>query len=113
MRRRQRTPPGFVEPPARLLAFDLADWLPLVDASEYHPDDFRNIRDHVPYGPPRMSFEDWRRDRAWHLWSQARLDWCDRHGWPGGLDVVEVLQQTVQLRRARGGSPSSSPTAYP
>ncbi len=99
MRRRQRTPPGYVEPPPRLLAFDLADWLPLVDASAYHPDNFRNIRDHVPYGPPRMSFEDWRRDRAWHLWSDARLSWCERHGWPGGLDCLELLQQTVQLRR--------------
>ncbi len=81
MRRRERTPPGFVEPPPRLLAFDEADWLPLVDVTEYHPDDWRNIRDHVPYGLPRMSFEDWRRDRAWHLWSSARLDWCERHGW--------------------------------
>ncbi len=98
MRRRERTPPGFVEPPGRLLAFDLAEWLPLVDATEYHPDDFRNIRDRVPYGPPRMSFEDWRRDQAWHLWSSARLDWCDRHGWPGGLDWLELFQQTVQMR---------------
>ncbi len=101
MRRRRREPPGYVEPPPRLLAFDLADWLPLVDPSGYDPDDHRNRMNHVPVGPVRFSFEDWRRQQAWNLWSQARLDWCKRYGWPGGLDVVEVLQQTVQLRRAR------------
>ncbi len=38
------------EPPARLRAFDWADWLPLVDVSEYHPDDWRDVRDRVPTG---------------------------------------------------------------
>jgi hypothetical protein len=27
------------------------------------------------------------------------LAWQHRHGWPGGLDVVELLQQSVALRR--------------
>ncbi|MCZ2857832.1 hypothetical protein [Blastococcus sp. VKM Ac-2987] len=60
----------------------------------------------------RFEFEDWRRDQAWHLFSRARSDWQEEHGWPGGLDFVELFQQTVQLRRralrAEGGL---SPTA--
>ncbi len=88
------------DPPARLRAFDFADWLPLVDVSEYHPDDWRDIRDGVPVGPVKFSFENWRRDQAWHLFSRARLAWQEEHGWPGGLDAVELLQQTVALRLA-------------
>ncbi len=30
----------------------------------------------------------------------ARLDWCRQHGWPGGLDFVDLLRQTVTVRRA-------------
>ncbi len=98
MRRRQRE--MAVEPPARLLVFDAADWLPLVDPSGYDPDDHGNRMSHVPIGPVRCSFEDWRRQQAWNLWSRARVDWCRKYGWPGGLDWLELLQQTVQLRRA-------------
>ncbi len=52
------------EPPTRLLAFDLADWLPLVDLSEYDPEMYRNRRPDGPYGPPSLSREDWARQQA-------------------------------------------------
>ena len=58
MRRRPRRVDPADAPPARLLAYDSADWLPLVDVDEYHPDDWRNIRDGQPYGEPRFSFEN-------------------------------------------------------
>ena len=87
------------EPPARLRAFDYADWPPLVDVSEYHEDDWRDRRNWEPVGPVKFPFEAWRRDQAWHLFSQARLAWQEEHGWPGGLDFVELLQETVQMRR--------------
>ena len=94
------------EPPARLRSFDLADWLPLVNLAEYHEDDWRDRRNWQPVGPVKFPLEAWRRDQAWHLFIRARLDWHKEHGWPGGLDFVELLQQTVQLRRSamhRGG----------
>jgi len=87
------------EPPARLRAYDPADWLPLVDVTEYHENDWRDIRDRVPVGPVKFPFEAWRAHEAVTLWSRARLDWCKEHGWPGDLDYVELLQETVQLRR--------------
>ncbi len=52
------------------------------------------------YGEPRCTFEDWRRQQAFSMWSRARLDWCSRYGWPGGLDYVELLRETVALRLA-------------
>jgi hypothetical protein len=87
------------EPPARLRAFDPADWLPLVDPSEYHEDDWRNRRDHVPYGPVKFSFENWRLNEAWNLFGRARSDWHREHGWPGGLDFIELFRETVQMHR--------------
>jgi hypothetical protein len=95
VRRRART--DLVEPPARLVAYDAADWLPLVDVSEYRPDDWRNIENGVPVGPVRFAFEDWRRNEAWHLWTRARHDWCQLHGWPGGLDIIDLFGQEVRL----------------
>jgi hypothetical protein len=91
------------EPAARLRAYDPADWLPLVDPDDYDPDDFRNRRDWQPYGEPRVAFEDWRRQQAWNLWTRARLDWCGVHGWPGGLDVVDLLRESAHVRRRRLG----------
>ncbi len=97
MRRRARQVDPADEPPARLRAYDPADWLPLVDVDEYQPDDWRNIRDGQPYGEPRVTFDNWRTDQAWHMWSKARHEWCDEHGWPGGLDVINLMQQEVRL----------------
>jgi hypothetical protein len=88
------------EPPARLRAFDAADWLPLVDLTEYREDDWRDIRDRRPVGPVKFPFEAWRRDQAWHLFSRARLAWQEEHGWPGGLDCIQLLQETVGMRLA-------------
>ncbi len=34
------------------------------------------------------------------MWSQARLDWYRQNGWSGGLDFVDLLRQTVAVRRA-------------
>jgi hypothetical protein len=101
VRRRQRTPPGFVEPPGRLLSYVEADWLPLVDPAGYDPESYRNRGPDGPYGPPNWSFEAWRGQQAWNLFSRARLNWRDQYGWPGGLDLVELLQQTVRMRQAQ------------
>lgn len=103
MRRRPRQVDPADEPPGRLLAYDPAEWLPLVDVTEYHPDDFRNIRNGVPYGEPRFTFKNWRTDQAWHMWCRARHDWCDEHGWPGGLDFIELMQEEVRLIREGHG----------
>lgn len=97
-RRAQRIDPAH-QPPARLRAFDAADWLPLVEVSDYHPDDWRDRRNWEPVGPVKFSFENWRRDQAWHLFMRARLDWFDQYGWPGGLDYISLLQETVHMRR--------------
>lgn len=91
------------QPPVKLLAYDPADWLPLVDTSEYHPNDYRNVRDHVPYGEPFFSFKHWWADEAWHMWTRARHDWCDEHGWPGGLDFINLMQEEVQMATSGNG----------
>ncbi len=88
------------EPPARLLTFDAADWLPLVDVLAYDSDCYRNRADGVPYGEPTLSLHDWQHREALTLWSQARLDWYRQHGWPGGLDFIDLLRATVAVRRA-------------
>lgn len=87
------------EPPARLRAYDPAGWLPLVDPTEYHENDWRDIRDRVPVGPVKFPFEAWRAHQAVTLWSRGRLDWCNEHGWPGGWDCIDVLRDTVRIRR--------------
>ncbi len=97
MRRRQRSERA--EPPARLLEFDAADWLPLVDVLAYDSDRYRNRADGVPYGELTLSLDDWQHHEALTLWSQARLDWCRQHGWPGGLDFIDLLRETVAVRR--------------
>lgn len=89
------------EPPAKLRSYREADWLPLVDATQYREDDWRDVRDRVPVGPVTFLFEDWVRDQAWHLYCSAQLAWLDQHGWPGGLDFVQLMQQQVQRRTAR------------
>jgi hypothetical protein len=99
---RRRARRELVEPPGRLVAYDEADWLPLVDRSEYDPADWLQVRNGQPYGEPRCKFEDWLRGQAWGLWTRARHDWCQQHGWPGGLDVIELMQHEVALIRARG-----------
>ncbi len=91
MRRRlERSDPA--EPPARLLAFDAADWLPLVD------DDAEQWRRYGQAGA-LQPLAAWRLHEAMALWSRARLDWCREHGWPGGLDSVDLLRQAVAVRR--------------
>lgn len=97
MKRRVRPVDPATAPPARLVDFDPADWLPLVDPSDYHPDDWRNIRNHVPYGEPRFSFDNWRRQEAWNLWTRARYDWCEQYGWPGGLTVLDLMQEQARM----------------
>ncbi len=87
-------------PPARLLEFDVADWLPLVDVLAYDSDCYRNRADGVPYGEPTLSLQDWQHQEALTLWARARLDWCRQHGWPDGLDSVDLLRQTLAVRRA-------------
>lgn len=99
MRRRPPRLDPADEPPARLLAFDPADWLLLVDVSEYDPDDYRGRRNHELVGPVRFSFENWHLQQAWQLFSRARMDWQEEHGWPGGLDFIELLQEEVRMRR--------------
>ena len=98
---RRRPPPvdPADEPPARLRAFDPDEWQPLVDPDDYDPDDYRNRMNWEPVGPVRTSFEAWRRQQAWNLWSRARTEWHKAHGWPGGLDYVELMQETVRIRR--------------
>ena len=86
-----------MEPPARLVAYDTAEWLPLVDPDGYDPERYRNRRDGESYGEPRMSLEDWRHGQAWGLWTRARHDWCQQHGWPGGLDIIDLFRQEVRL----------------
>jgi hypothetical protein len=99
----REAPPGGAGPSGRaagpLLEFRLEDWLPLVDVSKYDPDHYRDRRNFQPVGPVKFLFEDWQRQVASELWSRARLNWAEEYGWPGGLDYIEVLQQTVQLRR--------------
>jgi len=87
------------EPPARLRAFYPDEWLPLVDPDEYDPDDYRDRMNWEPVGPVRLSSADWRLNRAWRVWSRARMEWHKEHGWPGGLDYVELTQETVRMRR--------------
>ena len=77
-------------PPARLVEFDAADWLPLVDDSEWRR--FGQARALQPLSA-------WRLHEAMTLWCRARLDWCREHGWPDGLHSVDLLRQAVAVRR--------------
>ncbi len=74
------------------MEFDAADWLPLVDDADYR----------CRYGQSvaLQPLAAWRLHEALALWSRARLDWCRQHGWPGGLDSVDLLRETVAVRRA-------------
>lgn len=54
-----------------------------------------------PYGEPVTSVEQWRRDKARALWQLARMDWCRLHGWPGGLDVFDLLRLAIAPHRAK------------
>ncbi|MGY1778764.1 hypothetical protein [Geodermatophilus sp. SYSU D01036] len=88
--------------------FDATDWLPLVDDSEYDPEMHRAYRlPDRPPGPTTKSLAQWRQDQAESLWTRARLDWCQRFGWPGGLDIVELMQQMVAGRRQSISRPKS------
>ncbi len=88
------------EPPAKLRAFDPAVWEPLVDVSEYDPEQHRNRGPNGPYGPPSLSREDWKHQQARLLWGRARRAWHDEHGgWPGGLSPLDLLRQEVAARR--------------
>lgn len=99
MRRRALT--EVVEPPARLVAYDETDWLPLVPDEDADPEDYRCVRDGKPYGDVPAA-ETLRRGAAWGLWTRARHDWCEQHGWPGGLDIIDLMRQEVALVRSRG-----------
>ena len=101
MRRRQ--PQSVPESPARLRAFDPADWLPLVDLDEYDPEAHRCRNAQGPYGPPMLSRETWAVQQARALWGRARCDWREEHGgWPGGVSPLDLLRQEMAQRR-RGG----------
>ncbi len=97
MRRRERQVDE--QPPAHLLTYDPTQWLPLVDEADYDPEASRNIHGGERVGPPRVGRETWRRETALHLWSSARQDWCREHGWPDGQTIVDVLRETLQVRR--------------
>ncbi len=89
------------EPPAKLLVFDVADWLPMVDLSEYDPEMYRNRGMNEPYGEPSLSLQDWQHQQARTLWGRARRAWHDEHGgWPGGLSPLDLLRQEVADRRS-------------
>ncbi len=98
---RRRLDRGVPEPPARLRAFDPADWLPSVDVLAYDPDRFRNRTDGVPYGEPTLSLHTWQHQEARSLWSRARLAWHQEYGWPGGLTAVDLLRQERAARLGR------------
>lgn len=113
MRRRAGPVDPAHEPPARLIAYDEADWLPLVDPDDYDPERYRNRGPDGPYGEPRFTFENWLRQEAWNLWTRARHDWCQQYGWPGGLTIVDLFRQEVQLVRSRGRSRSAARDSNP
>ncbi len=99
MRRRQQN--LLPEPPARLLEFNPADWLPLVDATDYSAEMYRNRGVNGPYGEPSLSFENWKHQQARTLWGRARRAWHDEHGGcPGGLSPLDLLREEMALRRA-------------
>lgn len=89
MRRRPR-PTAVVEPPARLVALDVEEWLPLVNAVEY---------DRAGQSGEPQDFDEWSLMQAHRLWSSARHAWLAEHGWPGGLTMLDLLRQDVTERR--------------
>ncbi len=87
------------EPPSRLLAFNPAEWLPLVDPSGYNPEMYRNRGVNGPYGEPSLSLQNWMNQEARTLWGRARRGWHDEHGgWAGGLSPLDLLRQEVADR---------------
>jgi hypothetical protein len=87
-------------PPARLVAFDPADWTPLVGEQRYNPENHR-LRSKGGAGPVTVTLAQWQHSQAYAFWTQARLDWCELKGWPGGLSVVDLLrEQRLSRRRA-------------
>ena len=80
------------------MAYDPADWLPLVDPDEYDPLRWTNRNAQGYYGGPRTSQHDWLRQQARTLWTRARLDWCKQYGWPGGKDVLDLLRESRENR---------------
>lgn len=98
MRRRER--PVEAQPPAHLLAYDPADWLPQVDDAAYDPEQHRNIHAGERVGGPHYMHACWRQSQALQLWSRARQEWLHEHGWPGGVTIVDLLREDVRVRRA-------------
>ncbi len=98
--RRRKPERPLVEPPGQPRVFAASDWLPLVDDDEYKPDHFRNRLPGEPPQPVQVSLPQWRLQQSESLWTHARLDSCQRYGWPGGLDYVQLMQQMVAERRA-------------
>ncbi len=99
MRRRQQI--RLPEPPPQLLTFNPAEWFPLVDASAYNPQLYRNRGVNGPYGEPLLSFENWRNQEARLLWGRARRAWHAAHGgWPGELSPLDLLRQEMGARRS-------------
>ncbi len=97
---RRRVQEVVPEPPAKLRVFDARDWLPMVDLSEYDPEQHRNRGPDGPYGPPTISLETWREQQARLLWGRARRAWHDQHGgWPGGLTPLDLLREELAARR--------------
>ncbi len=109
VRRRQQN--RLPEPPPRLLAFNAADWLTLVDLANYNPEMYRNRGVNGPYGEPSLSLQDWRHQQARTLWSRARRAWHDEYGgWPGGVSPLDLLRDELAARRrAESGAGAGAP----
>jgi uncharacterized FlgJ-related protein len=47
-----------------------------------------------------MTLRDWREHEAQRLWSRARVRWHEEHSWPTGLSRIDLLRESLALRRA-------------
>jgi hypothetical protein len=99
VRRRQAAETTVPEPPAELLEYDEARWLPLVDPAAYRVDDHRQRYEGRAIGPARLSFNDWTRGEARRLWLRQRIAWCRAHGWPGGATPLDLYREEARARR--------------
>ncbi len=87
------------EPPARLRAFDPAEWLPLVDVLAYGPDGHRNrTACRTASRGFRCALGSTRRPSRC---GRARLAWHQEYGWPGGLSPLDLLRQERAARLGR------------
>ena len=80
------------------MAFDPADWLPLVDPDDYDPLLWTNRGPDGPRGEPTLTLDGWVDREARTLWFRARMDWCRQYGWPGGKDWLDLLRESRENR---------------